>query len=99
MVVCGVQVEIEIEPYRDAVSRTVGFDQVKAVLGDRVVFRKETTRCFVDDHSRETTRDDLCDSLVKSLEPYLSRPDFPEKFILKEYGDSVRRAAVPPGST
>lgn len=66
-----------------------GAEEIRKELGDSETFEYRAEQNFVADHEREATFDRLFTTFEKNTLPYLSRPDFPEKFILKRYRDSI----------
>jgi hypothetical protein len=59
------------------------------VLGDKVVFQQKREKIFVDEKEKEGLLNTMTDSFISDIIPYLSRPDFPVKFIKKQYKDKL----------
>ncbi len=76
--------------------------EMRAVLGDRVIYERKMERNFVSETDREAIQSEFRRSLTENILKYLSRPEFPGKFILKTYRDACQRRrwrpAAPEGS-
>jgi len=59
------------------------------VLGDKVVFQQKREKIFVDEREKEELLNTMIDSFISDIVPYLSRSDFPVKFIKKQYKDKL----------
>ncbi|AQU99329.1 hypothetical protein B2D07_00015 [Desulfococcus multivorans] len=60
-------------------------NDISEALGDPVLFEKVLERNFVDASDLKPVTDGLFQSVVDSLVPYLSRPDFPGRFLIRKY--------------
>lgn len=72
----------------------VEMDTLKATLGETVEFEKKTIRNFIDDTEKDSLLQEIRDSLVETIVPYLSHPDFPARYVLKRFKEkslAVRR--------
>ncbi len=65
-------------------------DEIKAALGAYAVFEKKTERNFVAEKEKDDLFNALCDSFLKSSLTYLSRSDFPARFIVKSYKTYIK---------
>jgi hypothetical protein len=64
---------------------------LKSLLGDKVMFKKTRDKIFVDEKEKDNLLNTMIDSFVKDIIPYLSRPDFPVKFINKKYQEKLKK--------
>ena len=60
-------------------------DDIRAGLGETVMFYQMRERNFIDEDKKEEVLKALCDSFLDSTLSYLAHPDFPTKFILMKY--------------
>lgn len=67
--------------------------ELRRALGDPVVFEKVLEKNFVDDAEAEQVRSDLFASMTRSLLPYLSRPEFPVRFLIRRYREFLKQPA------
>lgn len=67
-------------------------DLLKA-LGDFVTFEKVLERNFVDDAEVNQVQTDLFASMTQSLLPYLSRPEFPLRLLIRRYQEFLKHPA------
>lgn len=73
------------------VSGGVDLEDMVAVLGKERTFEYRLEHNFVPEKERETMFAKMLDTFVGNTLPYLSKPGFPEKFLLKEYRDLVKK--------
>ena len=86
-VVVEAKVPVAVEPglFSDETLDTIPMDDILKKVGDQVVFEYRTERNFIMAPDKEAVVKELVDTFRASLEPYLSKPDFPAKLVLKEY--------------
>ncbi len=63
----------------------ISMDDIRKKVGDQVLFEYRTERNFIMAPDKEAVVKNLVDTFRDSLMPYLSKPDFPAKLVLKEY--------------
>ncbi len=68
-------------------------DDVKKLLGDQVRFEKKMERHFIDQNEKDEIKHGLEVSLTESLLPYISRPEFPRLFVIKEYAKAKQKSS------
>ena len=66
-------------------------NKIKKALGKEVVFEHKSNRIFVDVNEKESVFQEMYDSLIDNILPYLSRPNFPEQFLLKKITEEMKR--------
>ena len=66
-------------------------DKIKKALGKEVVFEHTSNRIFVDDNEKESIFQEMYDSFIDNTLHYLSRPNFPERFLLKKIREEMKR--------
>ncbi|WP_373500376.1 hypothetical protein [Desulfococcus sp.] len=94
-VVCIAGVEVPVD-YSDAEalsSAGIHRDDLRDALGDPVVFEKHIEKNFVDDKEADQVRRDFFESMTESLIPYLSRPDFPVRFLIRRYREFQKQSS------
>ena len=69
-------------------------NEIKDVLGDRVIFEQKRERIFVDSAEKETVFKELCDMFLNSQLSYLSKDIFPRQYILKTYREEVKKSSL-----
>ncbi len=65
-------------------------DDIKSVIGDRIVFEQKRERIFIDEQEKDALLSTMMDQFEANTLPYMSRPDFPGKYILKKYKDETK---------
>ena len=66
-------------------------DKIKKALGKEVVFEHKSNRIFVDDNEKESIFQEMYDSFIDNTLHYLSRPNFPERFLLKKIREEMKK--------
>jgi len=64
---------------------TIPFEDVLEKVGDHVLFCHRTERNFVMADDREAIFKKIVDTFNANIVPYISKPQFPVKLVLKEY--------------
>jgi len=60
-------------------------EEIRNTLGESVRFQQKRERHYIDEQEKDDLLNDLMDSFIKRTLNYLSLPDFPGKYILKEF--------------
>jgi len=66
-------------------------DKIKKALGKEVVFEHKSNRIFVDENEKESIFQEMYDNFIDNTLPYLSRSNFPERFLLKKIREEMQR--------
>jgi hypothetical protein len=61
------------------------FAEFQELLGDSVSFSKKTERNFIDEKEKDAMVHELVDSFLQSALEYLSREQFPEKLLMRQF--------------
>ncbi len=67
----------------------VSVEKIIAVLGEQTAWEYEVERNFIKDKDKDAVFNSLVKTFLENLEPYVSKPHFPEKFIIKEFQDKT----------
>ena len=80
-------------------------EEIRTALGESVCFQQKRERHYIDEREKDDLLNDLMDSFIKRTLNYLSLPDFPGKYVLKEFqayrkrkrwsGSPCRRRSTP----
>jgi hypothetical protein len=86
------RVDIQIEPelFFKPLPAEVSFEQIRAVLGERVAYEYQMERNFILNHKKDDLFDKLVETFLNNLGQYVAKPNFPEKVILKAYKDKIK---------
>jgi len=71
-------------------------DEIEKALGERVTFEQKRERNFIDEARKDEMFEELCASLSDSSLSYVSHPDFPKRFVIKEYKAHKNRQILYP---
>lgn len=85
----GMMVRIDI-PLTDLRSTTqllsnYSVEEIRAAVGETVRFQEKRERHYIDEREKDAMLLEMMDSFVKTTLTYLSHPDFPGKYVLKEF--------------
>ena len=69
-------------------------NDIKDVLGERVIFEQKRERIFVDIKEKDSVFQEMNDLFLSSSLDYLSRETFPKQFILKTYKEKMKKASL-----
>jgi len=59
--------------------------EIRNALGESVRFQQKRERHYIDEREKDDLLNGLMDSFIKRTLNYLSLPDFPGKYVLKEF--------------
>ena len=60
-------------------------EEIRNTLGESVCFQQKRERHYIDEREKDDLLNSLMDSFIKRTLNYLSLPDFPGKYVLKEF--------------
>ena len=60
-------------------------EAIRNALGESVRFKQKRERHYIDEREKDDLVNSLMDSFIKRALNYLSHPDFPGKYVLKEF--------------
>ncbi|MCF8069211.1 MAG: hypothetical protein K9L30_11560 [Desulfobacterales bacterium] len=87
-----VKIDIPVEDHMpDKNLPDVSPAELKKVIGDTVIFEKKQERIFVDDREKDGVISGLIDSFEKEILGYVSSPNFPKRFIVKHYNETLKK--------
>ena len=66
-------------------------DEMKTVLGDRIIFEKKMERHFISHDEKPKLLSEIKSSLMDAITKYLALPDFPKKYTLKCYREHQQK--------
>ena len=60
-------------------------EEIRTALGESVCFQQKRERHYIDEREKDDLLNGLINSFIKRTLNYLSLPDFPGKYVLKEF--------------
>ena len=66
-------------------------EEIRNALGEAVRFQQKRERHYIDERKKDALLHGLMDSFIKSTLNYFSHPDFPDKYVLKEFQAYLKR--------
>ena len=73
-------------------------EEIRNALGETVRFQQKRDRHYIDEKNKDELLNDIMDSFLKSTISYLSHPNFPDKYVLKEFKTYLKRQTWYQGS-
>ncbi len=67
--------------------------EIRNALGEAVSFEQKRERHYIDERKKDALLHSLMDSFIKSTLNYFSHPDFPHKYVLKEFQACLKQQA------
>ncbi|WP_413911001.1 hypothetical protein [Desulfobacula sp.] len=86
-----IEIKIEKELFSDNLLSDFKFQDILAKLGDKVVYEYKIERNFIMDKKKGKVFEALVKTFLDNLGQYVAKPNFPGKFILKEYKDRIKQ--------
>ncbi len=77
-----------------ATSSGVSKREILAVLGETVTYEFVSERNFIHEDERQSVFESLVDSFLKSSKVYLARPEFPGRFVLRQFKKSLHERQI-----
>lgn len=84
-----IEVDIQKELFSGDDAADIEYQDVKAVLGGPVTYEYAVERNFIMAPDKEKVFESLVNTFMENLGPYVSKPNFPIKLILKQYRDTM----------
>lgn len=66
-------------------------EEIMASLGENVCFEHKRERNFIHEDQKDDVLNDLIGSFVFSSIDYVSNPDFPKRYILRQHRENLKR--------
>ena len=87
-----IEVEVKPEYFEDRHKTDVPFEDIRAVLGEKVTYRYEKVRNFVAENEKDEVFTGLRKHFLWTNLGYLSSTNFPQRLILRRYQDALSPA-------
>jgi hypothetical protein len=68
-------------------------DEIKKVLGEKVLFEQKRERIFVGESEKQAVFEELYNFFIDSVLGYLSNKAFPKRYVLKKYREKVEKGS------
>lgn len=72
----------------------ISLDTLRNALGDTICYLQKRERNFIDEKKKDEVLKELATSFTKSIIPYVSHPDFPKRFVLKQYREYLEKKKI-----
>jgi len=85
------EVGVQREYFEGQDLSNLSFDAIRKTVGDKVTYRYEKTRNFIDESEKDEVLKGLKERFLSATLGYLSSPEFARKLILIKYQDARGR--------
>ncbi len=82
----------------DGEQSDLNIEEVISLIGENVRFEQKKERNFIDENRKDAVFNGLIDSFLFNSIDYVSNPDFPKRYILRQYKDQLKRRTWYPDS-
>ncbi len=82
----------------DGEQHDLNIEEVISLIGENVRFEQKKERNFIDENRKDDVFNGLIDSFLFNSVDYVSNPDFPKRYILRQYKDQLKRRTWYPDS-
>jgi len=79
------EVPVNINSFKGGRKSDISIDEIRSALGESVIFEQKFEKNFVDDTEKEKIINRQKESFISNVMPYISLPQFPQMYILKEF--------------
>ncbi len=90
-VVMIARIEVPVARFTDKENTMFSARDIEEALGETVVFEKREEIVFVDKKDKENIFRELVEGYAKTTLPYLSREDFPRRFLNLRYAEHLKK--------
>lgn len=87
----SMDVPVEFDPIFLKVGNADEFRQFQGSVGKRVRYEQKRVRNFIDRKNKNSVLRGLVDSFLQGGLAYLSHPDFPKKYVMKQYRQHMKK--------
>ena len=94
IVKAAIAVEIQKDLFSSEDLEDVSFEDIIRTLGPRTDYEYKMERHLIMDHQRGEVTTSLVESFWDHLGPYISKPRFPAKLVLKKYRDVLKKRSI-----
>ncbi len=86
-VIMEATVEVIVKPdlFSPQILGDLTFETVHKKVGDSVIYKHRAERNFIMAVDKDSVFEKFVDTLRRNLVPYLSKPDFPAKLVMKKF--------------
>ena len=75
----------------DDTQMALNLDEIISSIGESVCFEQKRERNFIDAKEKDEILNNLIESFFSSSLDYVSNPDFPKRYILRQYKEYLKR--------
>ncbi len=76
----------------------VNVDEIISSMGENVRFEQKRERNFIDSNQKDDILNNLIESFLFNSIDHVSNPDFPKRYILRQYKEQLKRRSWYPES-
>lgn len=93
VVIMGARMEIQIQKglFDGETPSNPNFEEIQAILGTCIFYEYIKERNMIRAPEKEEIFENLVETFLKNMGPYMARSSFPKKLILKEYRERIEK--------
>ena len=80
-------IPVKTSLFSEGTLKEISLEKIVNKVGKTTIFEHRKERNFIMNEDKDKVFDHLVDTFMETLMPYVSKPFFPEKYILKCYRD------------
>ena len=85
-----IEIGIEDDLFTQGLPDGVTLSAIQETLGEKIDYVYTVERNFIMDHEKDALFESLVQTFLKNLGPYVAKPVFPERFVLKAYEEKTK---------
>ena len=89
--IARMEIPISDSLLKEDVSPLLNVDEVRKVLGEKLLFEQKREKIFIDERKKDEVLKEIQDFFLSCSLSYFSHSDFPKKYILKEFNEKIKK--------
>ena len=89
--IARMEIPISDSSLKEDVSPLLNVDEVRKVLGEKLLFEQKREKIFIDERKKDEVLKEIQDFFLSCSLSYFSHSDFPKKYILKEFNEKIKK--------
>ena len=91
--IARMEIPISDSSLKEDVSPLLNVDEVRKVLGEKLLFEQKREKIFIDERKKDEVLKEIQDFFLSCSLSYFSHSDFPKKYVLKEFNEKIKKGS------
>ena len=91
--IARMEIPISDSLLKEDVSPLLNVDEVRKVLGEKLLFEQKREKIFIDERKKDEVLKEIQDFFLSCSLSYFSHSDFPKKYVLKEFNEKIKKGS------